>query len=98
MSGFTPGPWKCREIDPRDPKWGAHEVSPAKGGRHVSTMVCGAGNAHLISAAPELYEVLKSLIEYYDSDQAISAESVMSYISMLDAARAALAKATGGQP
>lgn len=63
--GFTPGPWKAREIAPDDPEWGAHEVWPdhTEDGPQgpVSTMVIGEANARLIAAAPDMYAALERL-------------------------------------
>ena len=49
-------------------------------------------NAHLIAAAPELYEALQSLVEYIDRECVPCGENAC---ELLAAAHNALAKATG---
>ena len=51
-------------------------------------------NAHLIAAAPELYEALEHIEEYWNRDQNISAMSDALW-HIIEVAQAALAKARG---
>lgn len=82
MSAYTPGPWKAE---------GPRVYADRKGGSLIATMAWFPGeeaaNARLIAAAPELLEALRVLVE----NGGIGPES------MFDDARAAIAKATGGQ-
>lgn len=70
MSNFTPGPWW---VDPEDEKWTAGIESSGfsvviAGNKHKNEHDMGiqggtpeqtAANAHLIAAAPEMYELLE---------------------------------------
>lgn len=58
---FTPGPWDCWTEGPHV------RVTDVAGTRHsIATVVCGPelkANANLISAAPDMFEVLSRLVE-----------------------------------
>lgn len=85
----TPGPWKC--IDPhviRDPK----NVVVAKTLDSKEGYEIKQANAHLIAAAPAMYEALKALVEYLDTQ--VQAGKLDDWKHVL-VARQALAQAEG---
>ena len=62
---FTPGPW---EYDPDTPI--SHDIYGGKKGFHICAATSGfsekgmtEANAHLIAAAPDMYEALKAALE-----------------------------------
>ncbi|MEI6474581.1 MAG: hypothetical protein WCO75_04240 [Planctomycetota bacterium] len=80
----TPGPWKLVAGNHIQSEWGQI-------GR--TWMMCNGdsvANAHLIAAAPELLEALKSLVDLEDGHV-----GVFTLDEIMDAARAAIAKAEG---
>ena len=94
---FTPGPWAvdnrasfCVNAE-RD---GAAGGVCSTGGYYASwrdgeeLMLENQANAHLIAAAPELYEALERMVADYDIGE-------MTETPILDVANAALAKARG---
>jgi hypothetical protein len=97
---FTRGPWRiewaCQTLPyqivgaegERVTRWGAF-IKPSQ--------PTGVANAHLIAAAPELYEALVRFIEDPTFQVAVGGNPNV-VDRMLDHARAALAKARGEQP
>ncbi len=88
-SKHTPGPWKC--IDPhviRGPK----NVVVAKTLDSKEGYEIKQANAHLIAAAPAMYEALKALVEYLDTQ--VQAGKLDDWKHVL-VARQALAQAEG---
>ncbi len=89
MSAHTPGPWRYMS--------GTHSLYDGDG-RAVALVYGPRGidcsrrdaNARIIAAAPELLEALKEMLSAWDEDPAYGAASA-------DKARAAIAKATGGE-
>jgi hypothetical protein len=95
-SKHTPGPWEVREnITPSE--YGTVEVYKEDGnkwiasalGTHVGprTKEEAKANAHLIAAAPDMFEVIKAIYEYYQKN------NVKGY--MHEELEAAYLKATG---
>lgn len=104
---FTPGPWsavndgtatepmmsvKAARIAGRPPR---HEVALVATGDSPQEME--TANAHLIAAAPTLYEALSAIIDACDRAGKDDDLSIVDTFTdaMEDAARAALAKARG---
>jgi len=90
---FTPGPWKIQKSIS-----GVHPIA-APGIRAHITYVNDVENAHLIAAAPEMYEALEALISAMD-DVLYNADRVPDCIvavaqEAMDKANAALKKARG---
>lgn len=91
---WTPGPWEVFEYADGS----GLEIGPPYTEAFLKGNVCSIGavngqhraNAHLIAAAPDLYDALSRIIEEY-SDLYIYKGSVSPY----EQARAAIAKATG---
>lgn len=113
---FTPGPWHCASKKPRQisDKRGfkiAKCLLLTKGANFELSKQEGLANAHLIAAAPELYEALeqalaaiKDFLEYeHDGDpwtedaRAMGEMDIHEFLAdgRFDSARAALAKARG---
>lgn len=95
MSNHTPGPWNAEEWINKDLDYSGWSFSAGGCKLPLCTMEtndpdeCDA-NAHLIASAPELLDALTRLVDIENGDVgAIGWESVM------DAARAAILKATG---
>ena len=57
----------------------------------------GAANANLLAAAPDLFESLQNIAEYWNQDQNEAAMADACWHA-IHTARAAIAKATGEQP
>ena len=85
MSKHTPGPWEHNDYQIIETKTEKVIANCTYGGRNPNN----ANDARLIAAAPELLESLQQLIDWFDSDSNEPIEAP------LDAARAAIAKATG---
>ena len=85
---FTPGPWRYQREN-GSPTTGQHMIAGSLPGYLAEVRDCGSGdvsaNAQLIAAAPDL---LEALIECLECEFAVSEKSV------IDKARAAIAKAT----
>ena len=88
MSGHTPGPWRVEE-------YGRYVVVRGCDGRIVHEIRIKApdapANARLIAASPEL---LAALIRIVDAMDARDGDEI---VPGVDAARQAIAKATGGE-
>ena len=89
MSKHTPGPWRF-EPHSVDSNYMLIYCSNTPGEGDNVRGYCGAANARLIAAAPDLLEALQRLIESGDVRDAGEAGA-------LKQARAAIAKATGEQ-
>ena len=67
QEAYSPGPWQWREVD----GWSCHDLVDANGstvhgdgsayGEYRADIDVHGPNAHLIAAAPQLYEALKEL-------------------------------------
>ena len=97
---WTPGPWRAGRpdmatiVDGFDSKWiyAGNKYVAVASGQDVENWEEVMSNAHLIAAAPELYEALKKCVAYlepFDSEEPIRC---------LIGACAALAKARGEAP
>ena len=82
---FTPGPWVVNTFIFNGKR--KLEVLDATG-----VNACVQANAHLIAAAPAMYEALQSILEFYEWSNSNGAEQ-----AAYDKARAALAQAEGRQ-
>lgn len=86
---WTPGPWEWDDcVWGYDPNEQAPWLVQKDSGVPVlrGEIRCARANAHLIAAAPELYEALEMMLEFPKAGPSTST------------ARAALAKARGEQP
>ena len=98
MSKYTPGPWKHETIFDKIGNPCAYSVWPCNqsGVRHRICMTpdgttCeNLSNAQLISAAPDLFEALKIILEYPYGDA-----SPLDDPLVMERARAAIRKAEG---
>lgn len=91
---WTPGPWLV-EVDEssqveRYPMIASENYGVVGSEGMYGVIETDYANAHLIAAAPDLYEALESLVRDYDIGE-------MTDTPELDAANAALAKARGEQ-
>lgn len=92
LSAFTPGPWRASfgdltrvfPVGSQFPICGVHRIQKF-GPAQVKA------NAHIIAAAPEMYEALKNLIVDYEPKEGSDARA-------LAAAHAAIARAEGRTP
>ena len=93
----TPGPWAMPDSGQgRISKVGANGgwdglIATADCGDYARSKVEGLANARLIAAAPELLEALKDMLDNHEDACTGYGEGAA------DKARAALAKATGGE-
>ena len=90
----TPGPWRYCKTN-GSPTHGQHMIAGAKPGYLAEVRDCGSGdvgdNARLISAAPDLLEALRLMVDLVELAVPFEGDT-------LRRARAAIAKATGDQP
>lgn len=91
MTGFTKGPWVLEEVD----KYGDWRITVNGEPFMAQTSYYpyqsdNVYDAYLISAAPELYEALDDLINWFQSEYGES--------ERLKAGLSALEKARGSQP
>lgn len=100
MSKHTPGPWTVyRRDDYTTPGWVVLWPDASKPGTHYRRLDSNGGfieqDARLIAAAPELLEVLRTLVEHR-SRCFIPEESDFRHLAnWTERARAAIAKAEG---
>ena len=97
MSKHTPGPWTHE---------GYGGITGTENGRKYNVacvyLRIPAGrqeaNARLIAAAPDLLDALEGIIGYFDSENSVSVSqaTIKASSDEIKAARAAIAKATGG--
>lgn len=103
---FTPGPWVAN-IETASSTWSGHAMESSIFGpnheliadinpNYAETPDCWQSNAHLIAAAPDLYEALENLLDDYKcsasewlGDSRAQADLLISY------ADAAIKKARG---
>ena len=104
---WTPGPWEVCDLSIRDGV-PVHEITSlhdscwiaqVQDHRNCSGTLPGSANAHLIAAAPELYEALEALVPFAIGSWHIEPidgafEGAMQRVK---SARAALRKARGEQ-
>jgi hypothetical protein len=103
VSGHTPGPWEvCSdgagwyiEAMPEREHSLAHISSPEWQESPDTSIDEAEANARLIASAPELLEACKMIVEYDEDVEESGGEFLRLYIKALNAARAAIAKATG---
>jgi len=98
MSKHTPGPW---EVRPGEPWVIAKAYGDMKSVVHLNLPVRQSeeqqANSRLIAAAPELLNALIRIMPFVDCIAVITPEDFIEYPSALAAAKAAIAKATGGE-
>lgn len=83
---FTPGPWKCsKKFDFVVVSENEEEIADASYGEYPQA------NTSLIAAAPDLYDALKSCLNFMENTESELGFSLES----ADQARAALTKARG---
>ena len=93
----TPGPWKTRKgffsdaVEIYKPKRLMKPFIPTEIAIIRSEGPEGEANAHLIATAPDLLEALRGMLEVFGDEFGIGSSETC------DAARAAVAKATGGR-
>ncbi len=98
MSKHTPGPWAMPDSGQgRISKVGANGgwdglIATADCGDYARSRDEGLANARLIAAAPDLLEALRGALEHWPVPSSICKDR-----PAYEAARAAIAKATGGQ-
>lgn len=98
MSMHTLGPWITDDADKHDIaryvmsdlRPFPHTIARLELGRHRAERAEQEANARLMAAAPELLEALEEMLSAWDEGPAYGAASA-------DKARAAIAKATGGE-
>jgi hypothetical protein len=96
---FTPGPWNVQSHDLQQRiKAGAATIALPCMNDHVSALQCSA-NARLISAAPDLLAALEELIAEWDAMHADEDHRTGYTLDTggIRMARAAIARATGGE-
>ena len=63
MNKHTPGPW----VVYTNPVTGSHVIGQPDGPPIVKLKAGQVSNAHIIAAAPAMYEALQTLVEYLDT-------------------------------
>lgn len=93
MTGFTKGPWHIADLGAVDDA----NIVDANGNEVLGTsewLRLSDADAHLIAAAPSLYEALEAACDAYDD--ACNFDMLTAQLDQaIDAARTALAKARG---
>lgn len=91
---WTKGPWRAVNLNgPKvKPRWGIVSNSDELG-EIAEVRLGGEANARLIAAAPDLYEALQAMVEFYAAD--CEADCKVEEHGPAGQARAALAKARG---
>jgi len=99
MSNFTPGPWEMRHDGSR--KWCEYIITGKNNGTFTPTTATiprytgqDEANAHLISAAPRLYDALKAIAEMKINESTDCAQLSALCIAI---AKTALAKVEKGE-
>lgn len=92
MSKHTAGPWEAISSGVEG-EW--ESIGPVTGSEQIGVyqVFCSEADAKLISAAPELLEALKLGLEYWQNRQQRYSNRSPVWVQQ---ARAAIAKATGG--
>lgn len=92
---FTPGPWKWQKAGEDDQPYLAPDILLVAydGGGPDGVDPSDAANAHLIAAAPELYDALEAALAQWDDTCGRILDASNPHWS--NTARAALAKARG---
>ena len=98
MSAHTPGPWQVFGIQSRHGDYTISTFNAYGPQRHIAYAPWvsdqGLADAHLIAAAPDLFDALQDIVA--DDDAGVSlADQRSRWDERMSAARAALAKATG---
>lgn len=94
-SKFTKGPWLVEVGD--DPCVRQESTAIIVAVRHRTTKAQWRADAHLIAAAPELYEALAALLEEHNCDDgAADYDGTTTECKSCIPAKSALAKASGG--
>lgn len=90
QAAFTKGAWKVKT--PKPARFPEYAIEDADGNRVAAVQICAnnpaGANAHLIAAAPALYEALEALLAKVECGTALHCE-------LCDEARAALRQARG---
>jgi len=63
---FTPGPWVAHETGRARSGVPEHEIHWTDDGECVAEVVHGTANAHLIAAAPAMFELFIDLLDNYE--------------------------------
>ena len=99
----TPGPWKFeKELYSYSGEWLISYDAGEKGrGIAIAETRVGSGyelgNARLIAAAPELLEALDGMLQIYGGSKDWNGIKSSTELDCISQARAAIAKATGGE-
>ncbi len=87
----TPGPWKAyKRAEPVG--FAEYEIHYSDDGECVAEVVHGEADAHLIAAAPDMYEALVSICEYWNGGPDSAVDAIEHAMVV---ANEALAKAEG---
>ena len=90
MSKHTPGPWRVVRQN-GSPTTGEWMIAGSKHGYLAEVRDCGSGdvkaNAHLIAAAPDLYDALDSLLSAIDSCAELTPQLLRAFEKTLAKAR-----------
>ena len=89
--GISPAPWNAQKVS-REESFTRFEVYDDNGNYVLFDGDAGFANCNLIAAAPELYDMLQSLVEYIDRECIPCGETAC---ELMAAAHNVLAKAAG---
>lgn len=92
---FTPGPWRVERHEKKIEIWSAnHFVATPEHDLFFSAEKHGLkeANAHLIAAAPEMFEALESICQFYSDNIESCPVALQTFV---DLAEQALSKARG---
>lgn len=95
MSKFTPGPWKVyKRAEPVG--HAAYEIHYSEDGECVAEVVHEEADALLIAAAPEMYQALEHIVEYWNKAENEYAMADALY-HIIETAETAITKAGGSE-
>ena len=95
--GHTPGEWYLNAGNETEVQAGTKQVARAHcGGMTGVRLIEAEANARLIASAPELLEALQGMLAVHDMTQSPAGDRIAAWSGAVNAARAAIAKATLG--
>ncbi len=93
-SKHTPGPWKVHKM-PKAIGYAEWEIHYSDDGECVAEIVYKEADAHLIAAAPDMYEALKDVLAWWGFPREYADSEITDTAILYWKIKAALAKSEG---